>query len=317
METLEKGNREKVDVMARIYEQARSAEARIILAEPDDERVVKAQEIIEREGLVKELILLDSEYWNRLPEHEKDELVQMFQTARAKESLSDEQVREQLASDTKLLSAVMVKAGKAEGYVAGNKCKTSDTIRPALKIFETEHGFASSFFLMLFKGSPLFFADCGFNVAPTPEQLARIGIDTAHSAQKLGIVPRVAFLSFATHGSADHSDVDAVREAVRLAREQAPDIEIDGPLQFDAAFDSAVGKAKAPNSSVAGVANVLVFPDLNSGNLAYKIAERMGGCQAVGPLMQDFKFPVNDLSRGCSVQDIVDVVAYTAMQSRR
>lgn len=307
----------KSDVMTLVYERARAADARIILAETDDARITEAAGIIAREKLVRELIMLDAGYWERLPQEQKDLIVRIVQQARAKDALTTEQASALVAADTKYLAAAMVKADLAEGYVAGNLCATADTIRPALKIIGTRDGFASSFFLMLLRGVPLLFADSGFNIAPTPEQLARIGSDTARTAAMLGLSPRVAFLSFATYDSASHPLVDAVKEAVTLARKSTPDVAIDGPLQFDAAFDASVAARKAPASAVAGQANVFIFPDLNSGNIAYKIAERLGGCQAIGPLMQGLNAPVNDLSRGCSAQDIVDVVAFTAMQSIR
>lgn len=311
------------DVMERIYERAREVHARIILAEPydpvtgkDDERVTQAAAAIRSEGLAQDIILLTPGYWASLEADVQTQLVETLQTARAgREDINDATARTRLSSDTKQLAATMVKAGLADGYVAGNICATADTIRPALQIIGTENGFASSFFLMRKGESEVVFADSGFNVAPTPEQLARIGVDTARTAAMLGLEPRAAFLSFATYESASHPRVDAVRDAVRIARTLAPELVLDGPLQFDAAFDAGVAVRKAPASPVAGRANVFIFPDLDSGNIAYKIAERMGGYQAIGPLMQGLHAPANDLSRGCSTQDIVDAVAFTALQT--
>ncbi len=305
-------------VMETVYEKARAAQATVVLAESNDQRVAEAATIIEKEKLAR-LILLDEKYFSGLPETEQEILVHTVVEARTKNGVqteSPDDARRLLASDTKYLAAALVKAGKAGGYVAGNKCATADTIRPALKVLGTNNGFASSFFLMLFNGTPLFFADGGFNIAPTPEQLAKIAVDTARSAQSFGVEPRVAFLSFSTAGSAAHESIEQTRKAIALAREAAPDIAIaEQELQFDAAFDAGVAAKKAPAISVAGHANVFIFPDLGSGNIAYKIAQYMGGAQAIGPLFQGFKSPVNDLSRGCSVQDIVDVVAVTAMQA--
>lgn len=310
-------------VMEHIYERARTSHARIILAEPydsvagkDDERVTQAAAAIRSEGLAQDIILLTPGYWDALGADVQAQLVQALQAARAgKEDIDDAAARARLSSDTKQLAAAMVKAELADGYVAGNICATADTIRPALQIIGTENGFASSFFIMRKGASEILFADSGFNVVPTPEQLARIGVDTARTAAMLGLEPRVAFLSFATYESASHPRVDAVRDAVRIAHTLAPGLVLDGPLQFDAAFDAGVAARKAPASLVAGHANVFVFPDLDSGNIAYKIAERMAGYQAIGPLMQGLRAPVNDLSRGCSAQDVVDAVAFTAMQT--
>jgi phosphate acetyltransferase len=302
-------------ILDTIYERAREAHARIILAESEDERVTEAAERIRQEGLA-DLTLLDRHSYEQLPDNEKDELAELVKEARAKDGLTLEAARELLASDTKYLAAALVKAGKADGYVAGNLGATSDTIRPALKLLREPGEFASSFFIMLFRNQPLFFADCGFNRDPNAEQLAEIAVDTARNAQTLGIEPRIAFLSFSTAGSADHPHVDKVRSAIAQARALAPDLTIgEHEMQFDAAFIPEIGARKVPGSDVAGSANVLIFPDLNSGNIAYKIAERMGGAQAIGPIFQGFNAPVNDLSRGCSVKDIVDVVAVTAMQA--
>ncbi len=210
-------------------------------------------------------------------------------------------------------AAEMVASGEADGFVAGNISPTKETVRAGLKIVGTE-GFASSYFIMLHEETPVLFADCAFNISPDAEQLARIAIDTAASARSLGLEPRVALLSFSTKGSAGGPHVEKVQEAVRIIRRDAPELVIDGELQFDAAILPDVAARKNPGG-LPGDANVLIFPDLNSGNIAYKIAQRWGGRQAIGPILQGFKRPVNDLSRGCSVQDIVDVVAITAMQA--
>jgi phosphate acetyltransferase len=297
-----------------IYDHARIAKALVVLAEADDARVKEAVPVIESERLAR-LLLLEESSFSKLTEQEQADLSGVVVNARIKNVADDAAARKLLSADTKYLAAALVKAGKADGYVAGNKCATSETIRPALKIIGTT-GLASSFFIMLYHGTPLFFADCGFVPAPNPEQLAKIAIDTARNATAFGIEPRVAFLSFSTAGSAQHESIDSVRKAIALARSAALNIAIaESELQFDAAFDPDVAARKVPGMQVAGHANVFIFPDLNSGNIAYKIAERMGGAQAIGPIFQGFKAPVNDLSRGCKVQDIVDVVAVTAMQA--
>lgn len=308
---------EKPNIMETIYERARIADATIVLADSDDERVTEAAEIIQREKLAT-LILLDNQSFSKMPQDEQDALVRALSVSPTGDHLPDapDDIRRFLASDTKYLAAALVKTGKADGYVAGNKCTTPETIRPALKVIGTPNGYASSFFLMIHRGRPLFFADCGFNPNPNPEELARIAVDTARNVQALGIEPRVAFLSFSTAGSAKHEHVDKMREAIGHARLMAPDIAIaEHELQFDAAFDPDVAAKKVSGVPVAGTANIFIFPDLNSGNIGYKIARGMGDTQAIGPIFQGFNAPVNDLSRGCSTQDIVDVVAVTAMQA--
>lgn len=303
-------------ILARLYEAAHAAQARIVLPEAEDPRVVEAAARIEAEQLATP-VLLHAGAFDALDADARHTLVDVLRASKlAKDGFDDTAARALLSSDTKYLAAAMVQAGQADGYVAGSVCTTAETIRPALKVIGTRGGFASSFFLMLHGDMPLFFADSGFNIEPDSAQLARIAIDTARSAQLLGVEPRIAFLSFSTKGSAEHPRVTKMREALRIARELAPELPMDGELQFDAAFVPTIGEKKAPGSSVAGHANVFVFPDLDSGNIAYKIAERIGGCRAIGPLMQGLTKPVNDLSRGCSVQDIVDAVAFTALQAR-
>ncbi len=300
-----------------LYERAAAAHATVILPEGEDPRVIEAARIAERDGVAARVLVLEQGSFDSLSSEQADMLVRVFREARAdKEDLPEDEVRTLLKNDTKYLAATMVQAGMADGYVAGSLCTTRETISPALKIIGTREGYASSFFLMIHGGRPLFFADCGFNVDPSPAQLAQIAMDTARNAKALGVLPVIAFLSFSTKGSAEHASVEKMREAGRIARAMAPELAIDSELQFDAAFVPEIGARKAPGSSVAGSANVFIFPDLNSGNIAYKIAERMGGARAIGPLMQGLKKPVNDLSRGCTVQDIVDAIAFTSVQSR-
>jgi len=292
------------DILKHIYERARAADATVVIVDAGDERVSQAATLIEKEKLAR-LILIDDTTYASLSEAEQKALA---------DAAGDS--RDLIASNTKYLAAAYVKVGKADGYVAGHASPTSETIRSALKIIGTKDSYASSFFIMIHKDIPLFFADCAFNPSPSPQQLAQIAIDTARQAQALDVEPRVAFLSFSTDGSAKHEMVDNVREAMGHAQKLAPDIVIaEHEMQFDAAFDAGVATQKGVAGPVAGNANVFIFPDLNSGNIGYKIARVMGGAQAIGPIFQGFNAPANDLSRSCSVQDIVDVVALTALQA--
>lgn len=309
-------NTAHVPILARLYEKVRRAPARIVLPEGEDERVVAAAARVESEGIATPRVLMPGAFAALTPEEQQELVAVLLGSKLAKNGFDEAHAAALLAADTKYLAAALVKAGMADGYVAGSVCTTPETIRPALKVIGTRDGFASSFFLMLQGETPLFFADSGFNIEPDAPQLARIAIDTARSARLLGEEPKIAFLSFSTKGSASHPRASKMLEALGLARSLAPEIPMDGELQFDAAFVPAVAAKKAPGSPVAGHANVFIFPDLDSGNIAYKVAERIGGCRAIGPLMQGFARPVNDLSRGCSVEDIVDAVAFTALQAQ-
>ncbi|MCY6483985.1 phosphate acetyltransferase [Clostridium aestuarii] len=230
-----------------------------------------------------------------------------------------------IVKDPIYFGTVMVKVGDADGMVSGAIHTTGDLLRPGLQIVKTTPGtsIVSGTFIMQVPNCEygdnglLFFADCAVNPNPTAEQLATIAISTAETAKKLcQVEPRVAMLSFSTMGSASHEFVDKVRKATEIAKELRPDLQIDGELQLDASIVPEVAQLKAPNSNVAGKANVLVFPDLQAGNIGYKLVQRFAKAEAIGPVCQGFAKPINDLSRGCSADDIVNVVAITAVQAQ-
>ncbi|MDR3212005.1 MAG: phosphate acetyltransferase [Planctomycetota bacterium] len=257
------------------------------------------------------------------PEFEK--LVATLVELRQAKGMTPDKARQAL-QDGIMYAAMLVKLGKVDGYVSGAVHSTADTLRPALQVIKAAKGVktVSAFFMMVLpESSPyysrqpvLFFGDSGLVQNPSPAELADIAIGTARSWTALvGSKPVVAMLSHSTKGSAKHADVDKVTAALELVRQTDPGLEIDGELQADAALIPAIGEKKAPGSRVAGQANVLIFPDLDAGNIAYKLVERLAGATAIGPLISGLAKPVNDLSRGCKAEDIVDAVAVTACQA--
>lgn len=330
-----------MNLLNQIMDRARRQPQRIVLPEATEIRTLKAANIVLKEGLAQ-LILIGNEVEimqlaadNGLEHIIKAEIIDpeidsrmtqysslLFELRKSKGMTADEAAR--LAMDPLYLACLMIKNGDADGELAGAQNTTGNVLRPAFQIVKTLPGISvvSGAFLM-FTPTPqygenglLLFADCAVNPSPSAQELADIALSTAATARAIaGFEPRVAMLSFSTKGSAKHELVDKVVEATRLAKAMDPGLEIDGELQADAALVPTIGQSKAPGSSIAGYANVLVFPDLQSGNIGYKMVERFSGTQAVGPILQGMAAPINDLSRGCSVDDIVNMIAITANQA--
>ncbi len=330
-----------MNVLEQIKKKASSLNKTIVLCEGEDSRVVKAAEMATKEGIAKIVLLGDGDAIRKAnPDIDlagvsivnplTDDRVSAYNAKlcelRASKGMTPDQAAELLRDGT-YFGAMMLKMGDVDGLVSGACHSTANTLRPGLQIIKTAPGCSavSSFNLMICppQGNEycpdglVVFADCGLNPTYTSEGLADCAIATARSAQAIaGIEPRVVMLSFSSKGSAKHDNVTYVAEATRIAKEKAPDIKLDGELQFDAAIVPAVGEMKAKGSTVAGHANVFIFPDLQSGNIGYKIAERLGGFMAVGPICQGFAKPLNDLSRGCKAEDIVGAIAITVLQTQ-
>jgi phosphate acetyltransferase len=322
-----------------LIERARSDKKKIVLPEGTDDRILEAADAILRRDFADIVILGDeaeikkkaselklshldkAEILNVMTAPFRKELVDLFHELRKAKGITPEQAETQL-KDRNWFGTMMVKAGKADGMVSGAAGSTADTIRPALSVIKTKKGIsiASSVFLMCMKDRVLVFGDCAIVTNPTPQQLAEIAIISAHTAKAFGVEPRVALLSYSSGSSGTGPDVDAVKEAVEIAKKNIPamypELALDGPIQFDAAIDPKTGKSKMPGSPVAGQATVLIFPTLNAGNIGYKAVQRTSGAVAVGPVIQGLNSPVNDLSRGCTVPDIINTVAITACQAR-
>ncbi len=322
-----------------IKERARKNIKTIVLPETSDRRVLEAAHTILAEGVAKIVLIgsteeiaknsqdLDLSKAMIVDPNHSDKLqsyIDQFVELRKSKGMTPETARELLTKDYPYYGMMMVKTGDADGLVSGAIHSTSDTLRPALQILKTAPGtkLVSAFFLMVVPNceyganGTFIFADCGLNQNPNAEELAAIAGSSAKSFELLVEQEAVvAMLSHSTKGSAKHADVDKVVEATRIAKELYPDIQLDGEFQLDAAIVPKVGASKAPGSSAAGKANVLVFPDLDAGNIAYKIVERLAKAEAYGPITQGIAMPVNDLSRGCSANDIVGVVAITAVQA--
>lgn len=326
-----------MDFLNMMKEKAKKDIKTIVLPESYEERNLRAADAVLKEGLANIVLIgkkeeittkvpgleLDKAVFIDPENFEKmDEFIQVFCELRKSKGVTPEQALKTMM-DPMSFGVMLVKMGLADGMVSGAVHSTADTLRPALQILKTKPGteLVSSFFIMVCKDDTygddgvLLFADCALNQNPNPTELASIAVDSAKSYSAfVGGEARVAMLSHSSKGSAKHPDVDKVVEATRIAKEKAPEIKLDGELQLDSAIVPSIGAQKAPGSLVAGKANCLIFPDIDAGNIGYKLVQRFAGAEAYGPVLQGIAKPVNDLSRGCSADDIVAVVAMTAVQ---
>ncbi|MGE4419258.1 MAG: phosphate acetyltransferase [Sulfurimonas sp.] len=317
----------------KLFEMARQNRKKIVLPESVDERILRAAEIILRRDVADIILLGDEEeikesyqrfgldlsrasIINPNESALMEEFSNVFYELRKEKGLSCQNAKDAMIH-VNYFATMMVHLGYADGMVSGAVHSTADTIRPALQIIKTtpDVNIVSSLFFMCLKTKVLVYGDCALNQDPNAEELAQIALSCAKTARLFGMKPKVAMLSYATGESGSGEDVDKVRQATQIARDIEPELEIEGPIQYDAAIDKSVASLKLPNSKIAGVANVFIFPDLNTGNNTYKAVQRSTNAIAIGPVLQGLKKPVNDLSRGCSVKDIVNTILITAIQA--
>jgi phosphate acetyltransferase len=318
-----------------LLDRARADRRHIVLPEGADERILRAAEFLLRRDVV-ELTLLGEEDLVRgaasrlgleldgagivdpRDEELRERFAQEYARRRAAKGVTVDQARD-VVTDVSYFGTLMVELGLVDGMVSGAAHTTAHTIRPSFEIIKTEPGVSvvSSVFLMCLSDRVLVYGDCAVIPEPTAEQLADIAVSSSRTAEQFGIEPRVAMLSYSTGDSGGGAEVERVRAATALVRERAPGLSVDGPIQYDAAVDVGVAAAKLPGSTVAGRATVFIFPDLNTGNNTYKAVQRSAGAVAIGPVLQGLRKPVNDLSRGATVDDIVNTVAITAIQAQQ
>jgi phosphate acetyltransferase len=317
-----------------LLERAKSRRRHLVLPEGEDDRVLRAADILLRRGVVRLTILgspdevrarastlglaLDGgEIVDPMTSPLRDEFAALYHEMRKHKGVTPELALD-VVSEPSYFGTMMVHSGRADGMVSGAAHTTADTIRPAFEIIRSRPGVSvvSSVFFMCMADRVLVYGDCAVNPTPDSQQLADIAISSADTAASFGVEPRIAMLSYSTGESGRGPQVTAVREATGLVRERRPDLSIEGPIQYDAAVDAHVAQLKLPDSEVAGQATVFIFPDLDTGNIAYKAVQRSAGALAIGPVLQGLRKPINDLSRGCTVPDIVNTVAITAIQAQ-
>ncbi|MFZ4463417.1 MAG: phosphate acetyltransferase [Bacteroidales bacterium] len=330
-----------MNLIQNIRQRAIGTNKRIVLPEGEEERTLRAADDVIAENIAQIILIGDenvirenAQHWglkhiskatiiDPLLNPRKQYFADVLLEIRKSKGLTAEQAIK-LVEDPLYLGVLLIKTGEADGEVAGANNATGDVLRPAFQIVKTQKGMSavSGAFIMVLKDESfgdhgiMVFADCAVNPDPTAVELAEIAVASAQTARAIaGIEPRVAMLSFSTKGSAKHAKVDKIVEATALAKQMDPGLKIEGELQADAAIIEAIGRKKAPGSEIAGVANVLVFPSLESGNIAYKLVQRMAGAEAIGPVLQGLAAPINDLSRGCSVDDITNLIAITVNQA--
>lgn len=322
--------------LERIKAKAKEAPKTLVFAEGFDERVLEALPEILEENTAKPIVLGDPKQlhqkakdlcfkvdWDRFPviDTKTDPRVEEFAEEYCEirdRAITQEKAIEAMKKDFNLFGTMLVHRGVADGMISGATCSTAATIRPALQIIKTKERFhkVSGFFFMVWDERVLLFADCAVIPEPNSYELAGIAIDSAETAKRFGINPKIAMLSFSTNGSADHPNADKVREATKMVRHQRPDLVVEGEMQVDAALVPDICRKKFPAAVSFGDYNVLIFPSLEAGNIAYKLVERLAGAEALGPIYQGLNKPVNDLSRGCSSQDIIDLAAITTVEAQ-
>ncbi|WP_404405504.1 phosphate acetyltransferase [Jeotgalibacillus malaysiensis] len=320
------------DLFTGLKEKLTGKERRIVFPEGSDERILRAASRLAAENILTPIlvgnpnaiaekansvnVILDGcDIVDPSSYPEFDELVSSF-VERRKGKATVEQAREILL-DENYFGTMLVYTNRADGLVSGAAHSTADTVRPALQIIKTKEGVkkTSGVFIMVRDDEKYVFADCAINISPDSSDLAEIALESAKTAEMFDVDPRVAMLSFSTKGSAKSPETEKVTDAIKIAKEANPELTLDGEFQFDAAFVPSVAKSKAPDSDIQGDANVFVFPSLEAGNIGYKIAQRLGGFEAVGPILQGLNAPVNDLSRGCNEEDVYKLALITAGQS--
>jgi phosphate acetyltransferase len=321
-----------MELLKQAERMAKKQPARIVFPEGEEPRIIETARILAKKKYAfpiligrPQAILRTWKYADRYPseiiDHHKselqDEYLDTLFALRKKKGLT-KHAASRLLSTPNYFGVMMVYQGHADGMVSGSTHTTAETVRPALQIIKTKKKYhrVSGLFIMLWNHQAYFFADCAIIPQPTGKDLAEIALDSAHHARLWGVTPKVAFLSYTTYGSADNPSTKKIRQALRIIKRKEPSLLADGELQLDAAIIPNVARIKCPKSPLKGNANVLIFPDLESGNMAYKFVERFGGATAIGPILQGLKKPVNDVSRGSTVEDIVDTAILTGIEAK-